>query len=512
MDYWAYDLSTEQLLKSGRAQRQRRRQDGTTAQTELPPEELHFLDNRLVGHVVLPGHRSYERDRKLFNHRYDPRPSAILYSMVEHDVRLCLEAVRRQKTPFRIRAGGNSFVGYSASDGAVIDVSGLNDVSIDPKARIATVGAGCSLAKLQSILAAHRLHLPLGDAKAVRQGGFMQGGGFGLTSRTYGMNSDHVLEVRVMLADGRIVRASQTVNHDLWWAVRGATGGNFGVLLTTRYRLHRAPEQHSWSVGFRLWRATDVENAVSGLMTLQNSFMNCGAPLEMNVSATVLYLAKIPAGPPKAPWLVIWGTYLGNETKLDALLDPLLSNPGCWPRFLPLVGHRKRLKFDRYSRLVSRHLRAEEWRSMLSHFLTNAPNRQAMLQIDLWGGAISSYPRESSAFTHRDSAVNIALSAWWEHVDDESAAKSFLASWSDLVSPFWNGGIYQNFPSADAPNYRKNYWGAAYPALAAIKRKYDPDGLFDFPQAIKPGSPRAVAWPSTVQKHLRQPIKFCDSS
>jgi FAD/FMN-containing dehydrogenase len=473
----------------------------------LPPEELHFLDNRLVGHVILPDHRSYELDRKLFNRRFDPRPSAILYCIVEHDVRLCLEAMRRQKTPFRIRAGGNSFAGYSASDGPIIDVSGLNDVSIDPKARVATVGAGCSLAKLQSILAAHRLHLPLGDAKTVRLGGFMQGGGFGLTSRTYGMNSDHVIEVRVMLADGRIVRASQTVNHDLWWAVRGATGGNFGVLLTTRYRLHRAPEQHSWSVGFRLWRAADVENAVSGLMTLQKSFMHCAAPLEMNVSATVLYLAKIPAGPPKAPWLVIWGTYLGNETDMDALLDPLLANPGCWPRFLPLVGDRKRLKFDRCSRLVSRHLRADEWRSMLSHFLTNAPNRQVTLQIDVWGGAISSYPRESSAFIHRDSAFNMALTAWWGHRNDELAAKYFLSSWSNLVSPFWNGGIYQNFPSADAPDYRKNYWGAAYTALAAIKRKYDPDGLFDFPQAIKPGSPRAVVWPSTVEKHLRQQIK-----
>jgi hypothetical protein len=139
----------------------------------LPPQEIEALRNRLVGHVVLPGDDSYEASRRIFNHRFDPHPSAIIYCMVERDVRLCLDAVRRCNTPFRLRAGGNSFAGFSVIDGVIIDVSGLNDVSIDPKALVVTVGSGCSFAKLQSVLDDEKMHLPLGDAKDVRLAGFM---------------------------------------------------------------------------------------------------------------------------------------------------------------------------------------------------------------------------------------------------------------------------------------------------------------------------------------------------
>jgi len=499
-------ISAEQILNIGRKRRRRRPVVTPVARAELPPEELECLKIRLVGHVVMPGDNSYEAGRRLFNRRFDPHPSAIIYCMVERDVGLCLDAVRRHETPFRLRAGGNSFAGYSGSDGVIIDVRGLNDVSIDPGGLFAPVGSGCSFAKLQSILDDQELHLPLGDAKDVRIAGFVQGGGFGLTSRTYGMNSDQVLDVRLMLADGRIVRASDTVNHDLWWAVRGGTGGNFGVLLTTRYRLRRAPQQNPWCLGWRLWRDADLENAVSGLMTLQDSFMRSGAPIEMNVSAVILYLAEAPAGVPKMPWMIMWGTYVGSESDMDALLEPLLSNPGCWPRFQPLLGGRHRLKFDRCGRLVSRDLKPQDWRSILSHFLANTPNRQSTLQIDAWGGAINAYPRESSAFIHRDTAFNMGLTVWWQTKTQEAASKSFLSSWSDLVMPFWNGQIYQNFPTADAPDYESNYWGAAFPALAAVKHKYDPDCMFDFPQAIKPGVQSSVTWPPRVVESLRQPI------
>jgi len=473
----------------------------------LPDEEIEFLKSLLVGNVVLPADENYEASRAVFNRRFDPHPSAILYCMVERDVRLCLDAVRRHKTPFRLRAGGNSFGGYSAGDGVIIDVSGLNDVSIDPAALVATVGSGCSFAKLQSMLDEERVHLPLGDAKNVRIAGFMQGGGFGLTSRTYGLNSDHVLDVRIMLADGRIVRASDEVNHDLWWAVRGGTGGNFGVLLSARYLLRRAPELHPWCLGWRLWRDADLDHAVSALMTMQTRFMRRGGPRGMNISATILYLAESPDGAPKRPWMVMWGTYVGRESAIDERLAPLISNPGCWPRFQPILGRRHKLSFNRCSRLVSRTLSPDEWRGMISHYLANAPDRQSTLQIDGWGGAIAGYPRESSAFIHRDTLFNVSLTAWWENHVEERGARAFLASWSDQVAPFWNGHVYQNFPAIDLIDYETAYWGPAAPALMAVKQKYDPTCLFDFPQAVRSGAKDRVIWPPKVANSLRQSIR-----
>jgi FAD/FMN-containing dehydrogenase len=494
-------------LKAGRVATSRRvHRAGANLRLGLPAAELEFLKTAVVGHVVLPGDRGYDADRQVFNRRFDPHPSAIIHCQVARDVRLCLGAVRRHRTEFRVRAGGNSFAGYSGSDGVIIDVSGLNDVSLDPERLVATVGAGCSFAKLQAVLGDHELHVPLGDAKNVSIGGFMQGGGFGLTSRTYGMNCDHVRELRVMLADGRVVRANGTINHDLWWAMRGGTGGNFGILLGARYRLHPAPVQNRWCLGWRLSRDTDIDNAISGLMTLQERFMIPGSPPEMNVSASVLYIADQPETFPQTPWLLMWGTYVGPERRMDSLLEPLLCNPGCWPRFEPVFGIRRRRKFDRSSRLVSRQLRPADWRTILSHFLANAPNRQSVLQIDVWGGAIHSCASESSAFVHRDAAFNIAVTTWWQNKREERKSRSFLSGWGDLVMPFWNGGIYQNFPTADVADYERSYWGPAFPALTAVKHKYDPHRLFDFPQAIRPGSIGRVSWPPRVIKALGRPI------
>jgi FAD/FMN-containing dehydrogenase len=508
VDYRTHEISSEQILNAGRAATSRRiHRAGSKLRLGLPAAELEFLKAALVGHVVLPGDRDYEADRKLFNRRFDPHPAVIVRCKVERDVRLCLDAVRRHRIEFRVRAGGNSFAGYSGSDGVIIDVSGLDDVSVDPERLVATVGAGCSFGKLQAVLDDHELHLPLGDAKNVSIGGFMQGGGFGLTSRTYGMNCDHVLEARVMLADGRVVLASEKLNDDLWWAIRGGTGGNFGVVLAVRYRLHRAPAQNRWCLGWRLSQGAGLDNAISGLMTLQERFMVPGAPPEMNVSANVLYIAEEAEAVPQTPWLLMWGTWIGPQRRMEGLLDPLLRNPGCWPRFQPVFGSRPRRKFDRSSRLVSRRLRPAEWRSVLSHFLADAPNRQSSLQIDVWGGAIRSQPSESSAFIHRDAAFNIAATAWWQNEREERKSRSFLSGWGNLVMPFWNGGIYQNFPSADVADYERSYWGPALPALAAVKRKYDPERLFDFPQAIRPRSGGRVSWPPRVIKALGRPIR-----
>jgi FAD binding domain/Berberine and berberine like len=502
-----YQISTWQILNADRAAISRQvPRSGSNLRLDLPAAELEFLKAGLVGRVVLPGDRGYDADRRVFNRRFDPRPSAIVHCEVERDVRLCLDAVRGRRTQFRIRAGGNSFAGYSASDGVIIDVKGLDDVSVDRERRVASVAAGCSFAKLQAILEEHRFHLPLGDAKDVSVGGFMQGGGFGLTSRTYGMNCDHVIEARVMLADGRIVRANEDINHDLWWAIRGGTGGNFGVLLAVRYALHPAPELSRWCSGWRLSRDSDLDNAVSALMTLQESFMSAASPSQMNASATVLHAADSPDGVPRTPWMLMWGTYVGSEARMDRLLEPLRRNPGCWPRLEPVLGTRHRRKFDRVSRLVSRPLKAEDWRALLVHFLTNAPNRQSTLQVDVWGGAIRDRPVESSAFIHRDAACNIGMTAWWETEKEEHKSRSFLSSWADLVAPFGNGGIYQNFPSTEVRDYQRSYWGAALAALAAAKRKYDPNGLFDFPQAIRPARVAGVRWPPKVVRALRRSI------
>jgi hypothetical protein len=103
------------------------------------------------------------------------------------------------------------------------------------------------------------------------------------------------------------------------------------------------------------------------------------------------------------------------------------------------------------------------------------------------------------------------LTGWWDGKTDEQAMRQYIALWENSVEPHWNGEVFQNFADPDLTDYRDRYWREAFPALLAVKSKYDPQGLFDFPQAIKPDpkeQPQAPTWPTKVVACLKDPIQY----
>ena len=174
----------------------------------------------------------------------------IAFCEVSADVRCCLEFARKYQVPFTCRSGGHSTAGYClVNGGLVIDVSRMDDIYVDPGARTARVGAGANFHKVNAILESYGLHVPGGGCPEVGVAGYMQGGGYGFTSRMFGIHCDNVLQVELMLADGTIVRANSVEHADLYWAVRGGTGNNFGVLLATTYQLY--PLDTLWGFGLK---------------------------------------------------------------------------------------------------------------------------------------------------------------------------------------------------------------------------------------------------------------------
>lgn len=501
MYIWPFKIAAddEQVAEPAQAATEHRTGAG------LPDGLRQFLLQRLPRHrVVLPGDANYLKARRTFNERFNHlRPWAVILCEVEEDLRACLEGVRSYKVPFRIRAGGHSFAGFSSiGDGMVIDVSGFNKVQVDPARLEASVGGGCKMKALQAGLGG--LQLPMAN-DPVGVSGYMQGGGFDDNSRTYGMNSDNVLAVRVMLADGRVVPASETVNHDLWWAVRGGTGGNFGVLLEVRYALHRAPEQHAWSFFWPITKPADRALAAEVLLALQNDVLH-GAGPQLNAAAELRRWPQEDGGPPAIFGLLVAGTYFGPEADMQALLRPLAQLQG-ERNFVQPAASAAPIRVLRQARFVSE-LGLPHWQTLVDDFEAHA-NLNSTLTLAGWGGAISAYPVEKSAFIHRSAALNIYVTGFWRDDQEELKMQAYLARWRSSVAPFWNGGIYQNFADADCPDYRSSYWGDAFPALLAVKRKYDPNGLFRFAQAIeaRPGGQPPAVWPPTVVAWLNKPIE-----
>ena len=471
-----------------------------------PPTDLgKFLIDRLPRQaVLLPGDAGYDDRRKTFNPRFDDiHPAAVVLCTGEGDVRVCLDAVRTLDIPFRIRARGHSLCGFSSVDGGlVIDLSGMNRIQIDDAAMEAVVQSGSTLKALGDQLNDRGFMLPLGG-DPVGVAGFVQGGGFGTTSRTFGMHSDHVVSIRVMLSDGSVVRASETRNHDLWWACRGGTGGNFGVLLEVRYRLHPLAERHSWSMSWRVHGLANQNVAVRALLAWQNDVVLSSGP-ELNTGADLRYWPDADGAKPSTMRLSIYGTYFGTAQEASDAVQPLAKIEGQesfdrhFYRMLPVV---------RQSRLVSGPTK-QGWESIVGSFVEKA-NPYSTLTVDAWGGMINAYPPERSAFIHRTATFNIYATGFWSDTGDEQQMRAYLSAWRENVAPFWNGGIYQNFADSDCPAFTLNYWGKAYPALVAVKRKYDPSCRFKFAQMISvPGeSAPPVSWPPLVKKWLEMPIE-----
>ncbi|QEI06396.1 FAD-binding oxidoreductase [Pigmentiphaga aceris] len=500
-------------------------------------EEIKAAQTKLQGHIVFPTDPLYNQDRKLFNPVFNPLPYMIIYCAVEADVAIALQLAKNKlNIPFTVRSSGHCTAGFSAGFGALIDVSALNDATVDPVAQIATVGAACPFRKLDPLLDTYKLHVPGGECPDVCLAGYMQGGGYGFTSVTYGMNCDNVIDMRVMLADGTIVTASPTVNSDLYWAMRGGTGGNFGILLTARLQLRPLGDVFGWALIWPLQTDTDFQNGTDALMLLQSQYMLDKLPKELNIQVSLCYQPGIEAGlpvtGPQYPYLMVRGVYVGTQAAGQAAIQPLCNLPGAvtqWtkvdsfvnlngalldvPYGLPCLPNNIMPYEDKACRYVTRELTSDEWNGLLRLFVTS-PNWTSYFYMEFYGGAINAFPaypaEGSNAFVHRTAAFNAVLDVFWydgkTKEQDKAASEKFLADWINYMAPMWNGEIYQNYPQVGQTNYGQAYWGDAQAGLYAVKQKYDPTNAFRFAQDVNHPTGPLPTLPAWLQTAVDQKI------
>jgi FAD/FMN-containing dehydrogenase len=464
-------------------------------QLGMTQKEVEDLERRLRGTVVLPGMPEYPAAAAPHAaDRWPANPQIIVFCETANDVRICLRLARDKALWMVPRSGRHSLANYSNCSGMILDVSRMNGISVDPVNLRARVGAGANFGLLNAVLDGYGLHVPGGTCADVGVAGFMQGGGYGLTSRRFGINSDCVEAVTMMLADGRIVVADETRERDLWWAVRGGTGNQFGVLLDITYKLAELPSV--WSFELR-WT---LEEAPAALDAIQKGYMR-GAD-----NADVGYLV-VMATLDGAPCLLMLGLYSGGASDGLKALRPLLDvgdpqltdDTGTYNTLndavlavLPGPGLPTTMEAKR-SGYVATPLGVDGWKALVDYFATT-PNPYNIMVLEPYGGAATSYPRADSAFVHRDVDCNFFVDSFWDptwpHCDEQTAL-DWLSGFFGVVEPYLNGEMYQNYPVRELPDYRRQYWGDAFDELLRVKRHYDPDGLFRFEQSITPPPPHA---------------------
>jgi FAD/FMN-containing dehydrogenase len=477
-----------------------------------PPEAAAALQAEIEGHVVVPTDADYDASRQLFSHEFQDFPQIIVYCEVFEDVRRCLKFARKYKLSPVVRSGGHSTAGYSINSDMVIDVSRLSYVVVDPGRKRAVVGAGTTFGRLNATLNTYRLHVPGGACEDVAIAGYMQGGGYGFTSREYGMNCDNVVEALVMLADGRIVVASATRHSDLFWAIRGGTGNNFGILLQVTYQLHDLWKV--WGFGL-LW---PLEDAPAALVELQRNYMRQGAPDQLG------YMVIVTAQQGRNVMLMR-GTFNGTRRQGMAALSPLLKTKGVKKQIdftdtylavnryivdkpFPIPDVPNAVMEDKQSLYIADDLKRGDWEKILRRY-AQSPSPWSWFVIEPYGGKINRVPTDATAFIHRQAAMDAFFGLFWRTPEERAGYEGFLDQFMKMLKPYGNGHSYQNYPRRQQKNFASAYWGDSYSSLAAIKQKYDPDNFFRFQQSIAPkgaGARRKLVRPPDPGRIVPEPF------
>src|SRR5829696_8221543 len=270
----------------------------------------HPLRRAIAGEVLVPGAAGYEAVRKPAIARYhDVRPRAIVRCENAGDVAETLAFARRSGLPVAPRSGGHCFAGRSSTEGIVIDVGPMSSVSVS--GGVATVGAGTRLGNLYDALQEHGLTVAAGCGPAVGIAGLTLGGGLGILGRKHGLTCDQLLAAQVVLADGRVVDCDEHHDADLFWALRGAGGGQFGLVTSLVFRTLTALPATTFHL---VWPYTHAAAVIGAWQDWAPD-----APDELNASLRLTSEVNL------------FGAMLGGESETVVLLEQLTAQIGAVP-------------------------------------------------------------------------------------------------------------------------------------------------------------------------------------
>jgi FAD/FMN-containing dehydrogenase len=462
--------------------------------------DLSALRARFGGDIFTPTDPGYETVRVLFNRRIQNRPAVLCRCASTDDVVEAVRFAREAELPVAVRGGGHHACGFSLADrGLVLDLSAIKGVSFDQATATAAVGPGCGWRDVDrrtyvDVTASGERGLPSGyaapggDCPTVSNAGYSLSGGYGLLSRRFGLACDHILEAELVDAEGRVLRVSEREHPDLFWALRGAGAAGFGVVTRLWYRLDTVPK--SVVGGVMAW-PLDYAQAVF------RAYRDAYVDRDEDRLSLYLVLTTDPY-PHGEKVVVVYGLYVGDPSEAEAHLSPIRL--AAEPLF---DGFGQTSYFDLQQVLAEDipYGLQSKWRGgyfadgrfddeafeCLIDGFRRKPSAYSMARFDLLGGgAIARVPANATAFVHRGSVFYISLISLWEHDDEAEANLAWVDDLTASLRPYLSGEVYQNYADEDLENWPAAYYGANYPRLQEIKRRYDPTDFFRHPQSIRP--------------------------
>jgi len=304
------------------------------------------------------------------------------------------------------------------------------------------------------------------------------------------MHCDNVQSFKMVLPDQHVVEANANQNADLFWAVRGGTGNQFGILLEVCYRLYELGDVSGVRLGWSLH--THPAEAARALLAIQDNYINSD---QINQLGFQTAIARGDDGTS----LNFCGIFNGSDDKLDEVLRPLTAIDGCkvvmrlrdqystvdetlLERIPDITTPMKAMTQSRY---IDRNLDVDEYRKIIDFALTY-PGKLMIIDMEGYGGKIATVAADAMAFMHRDAKFDLFCDVFWDTSESGEAQVEWLQGLMETVDSLSNGHSYQNYPCRLQTDWRWAYFGKYFNTLLWVKQKFDPHNFFNFQQSISP--------------------------
>jgi FAD/FMN-containing dehydrogenase len=437
------------------------------------------------GELLTEADNGYEAARRVHNGLIDRRPGLIARCANTADVRDAIEVANAANAEISVRGGGHNVAGLAVSEGGVmVDLSNMRGIHVDPANRTARAQGGVTWNEYNRATHVHGLATTGGVVSTTGVAGLTAGGGLGWLMGRYGLSIDNLISAEVVLADGRVVTASEAEDSDLFWAIRGG-GGNFGVITSFEFTAHPVDVVTAGIAAHPLDTAVEVldmyHQFTKNLDDDTTAF--CGLVHAPDGSGT-----KIVATPV---------CHCGDATKAESDLRPLrefgpplldMIGPMPYPAVNTLLdaGFPKGA-FNYWKSAFFTELSDAAVRTMVDAFEA-APSIMSGMVIEHFHGEVTRIAPTATAFPHRQPGYNLALIGEWDDPANNDENIAWVRQTFAALEPYMAPQVYVNYLGADDADRVPNAYGPNYDRLLQLKRHYDPENRFRLNQNIDPSS------------------------
>jgi FAD/FMN-containing dehydrogenase len=449
------------------------------------------INSSLSGEIIMPDSKKYDDARALWNGMIDIKPSLFVRVNDEQSVVKAVNFARTHSILLAIKSGGHNIAGKALADGGlVIDFQAMTDVIVNQQQQTVKVSPGATLADVDKATQQYGLLVPTGINSTTGIAGLTLGGGFGWTTRKFGLTIDSLRSAKLVIATGELLEVNANQHADLFWAIRGGSS-NFGVVTEFEFNLHQAgPEVLA---GMVVHPFADVKNVLQQYQAAIDK-----APEELSCWVVMRKAPPLPFLPEE--WhgkevVVLAMCYVGDiaqgqaaTAEIRKIGQPIADVVGPMPfvdwqaAFDPLLAEGAR---NYWKSLDMAQLNTETV-TEIAHAIQTLPSDECEIFIAHLGGAMTKVAPHETPWLNRDAHFTMNIHTRWQHAQDDDLCRQWARQLHAKLTQYSMGSIYVNFIPEGDDNSIGEAYGSNFARLKSIKQQFDPANLFRINQNIVP--------------------------